>query len=105
MLHKQNVREKKSFALKNVGSGNINLGKDIAENLILLVPVLIYYASLLCVFRIIRYFCMKKYNNYVSIYVRTDCFGLTNDWDYKNVCTKKRDLKIILRKTSNQKIS
>ena len=52
MLHKQKVRENKSFALKNVGSGNINLGKDIAKNFILMVPVLICYASLLCVLQL-----------------------------------------------------
>ena len=52
MLHKQKIREKKSFALKNDGSGNINLGKDIAKNFILMVPVLICYASLLCVLQL-----------------------------------------------------
>ena len=98
MLHKQKVREKKSFALQNVGSGNINLGKDIAKNLILMIPVLIYYDSVLCVLQLSGIFVWKNINithvrKYVRTYIRADCFGLTNDWDYKNVCTKKKRLR------------
>ena len=47
---KGNIKE--IFCIKNVGSGNINLGKDIAENLILLVPILFNYDSLLCVLQL-----------------------------------------------------
>ena len=48
------------------------------------------------------YVCMYVCT-YISTYIRTDSFGLTNDWDYKNVCTKKKRLRDYFTEIFNSK--
>ena len=62
-----------------------------AEKLMLLVPVLFNSDSALCVLQLSGNFCLENFllfNTYVRMYICTDCFGLTFDWDYKCVQEK-----------------
>ena len=84
MFHQKQCRKKKLFTLRNVGSGNINLGIGDVKILVLMV-------------------LFEKYNNYVRPYPLIMLKQRMTEI-IKMSAPKKCMVEIILRKISNQKI-